>query len=54
MQVGGGGPKGLKDLGMREWVCGDCGAVHNRDVNAARNILRLGRQTACRSSIHTA
>ena len=49
------GPKGLKDLGIREWVCGDCGAVHDRDVNAARNILRLGRQTlAGGSSTHTA
>lgn len=35
------GPKGLKGLGMREWRCA-CGAVHDRDVNAARNILALG------------
>jgi IS605 OrfB family transposase len=34
-----GGPKGIAGLRMREWVCGDCGAVHDRDVNAARNIL---------------
>ena len=38
-------PKGLKGLGIREWVCCDCGAVHDRDVNAAMNILRLGHQT---------
>lgn len=38
-----GGPKGTEGLGIREWTCG-CGAVHDRDVNAARNILRLGRQ----------
>jgi IS605 OrfB family transposase len=33
-------PRGIADLGIREWVCSDCGAVHDRDVNAARNILR--------------
>ena len=38
-------PKGLKDLGVREWVCSDCGAVHDRDVNAAMNILRFGRES---------
>ena len=34
-----GGPKGIADLGMRQWTCSDCGAVHDRDVNAARNLL---------------
>ena len=36
------GPKGLKDLGVREWTCA-CGITHDRDVNAARNILAAGR-----------
>ena len=36
------GPKGLKGLGIRYWVCEDCGAEHQRDVNAARNILNTG------------
>ena len=39
-------PKGIAGLGMREWCCSDCGATHDRDVNAARNILALGRSAA--------
>src|SRR5450631_1404006 len=38
------GPKGIADLGIREWTCGDCGTVHDRDVNAAKNILAAGRR----------
>ena len=38
------GPKGLEGLGIREWVCCDCGSVHDRDTNSAINILRLGHQ----------
>ena len=34
-----GGPKGLEGLAVRQWTCGGCGALHDRDVNAARNIL---------------
>lgn len=35
------GPKGLAGLGVREWTC-ECGAVHDRDTNAAKNILAKG------------
>ena len=37
-------PKGRAGLGMRGWTCCHCGAVHDRDVNAARNILALGHE----------
>ncbi|MET3621790.1 zinc ribbon domain-containing protein [Burkholderia ambifaria] len=36
-------PKGIAGLRMREWACDGCGVVHDRDINAALNILRCGR-----------
>lgn len=36
------GPSGLSMLGVREWVCSECGSIHDRDVNAAKNILIFG------------
>ncbi|MGB0468592.1 MAG: RNA-guided endonuclease InsQ/TnpB family protein [Pontibacterium sp.] len=35
-------PKGIAGLGIREWTCSECGVTHDRDVNAARNILAVG------------
>jgi putative transposase len=36
------GPKGLEGLAVRHWMCSACGAVHDRDVNAAINIRDRG------------
>lgn len=35
------GPKPLK---VRGWTCGACGITHDRDVNAAKNVLTLGKR----------
>ena len=34
--------KQIKDLSVREWECPNCHTRHDRDVNAAINILRIG------------
>ncbi|MGW2377365.1 RNA-guided endonuclease InsQ/TnpB family protein [Kitasatospora sp. NPDC001683] len=34
---------GPKPLHVREWACSTCGVLHDRDLNAARNILAAGQ-----------
>jgi putative transposase len=48
---------GPKPLNVRQWTCAACGTVHDRDVNAARNVLALGRReslNACGGQVRPA
>jgi IS605 OrfB family transposase len=36
------GPRGVSGLNVKIWMCGECGDIHHRDVNAAKNILSAG------------
>ncbi|RKN21580.1 helix-turn-helix domain-containing protein [Streptomyces radicis] len=40
-----GAVRGKLPLNVRTWTC-ECGAVHDRDVNAARNVLAAGLAAA--------
>jgi putative transposase len=45
---------GPKPLSIRQWVCAACGTFHDRDLNAAKNVLALGRReslNACGSGV---
>jgi putative transposase len=41
---------GPKPLSVREWQCKACGTVHDRDVNAAKNVLALGQRERVNAS----
>ncbi len=52
-----GAKDGPKPLQVRTWQCKACGAVHDRDVNAARNVLAAGRAerlNACGGTVRPA
>ena len=50
LQITNSSPKGVAGLGIREWICDCCGQLNDRDVNAAKNILRFGRETLAEGS----
>ena len=35
----------LKDLSIRHWTCPNCGCEHDRDLNAAQNLCKVGAST---------
>lgn len=45
------GPKGQSGLDIRQWTCSTCGVLHDRDVNASRNILLRGQVQLALESI---
>lgn len=43
------GPRGLRGLAVRQWECA-CGVIHDRDLNAARNVLNAGAGSALKAA----
>ena len=41
-----------KDLRVRKWTCPNCGMVHDRDINASKNILRKGIEMLTKDGTH--
>ena len=41
-----------KSLNIRKWTCPKCGSVHDRDINAAKNILSKGIKILTKDGTH--
>ena len=41
-----------KDLTIRKWTCPRCGSIHDRDINAAKNILSKGTTILTKDGTH--
>ena len=41
-----------KDLKVRKWICPNCKTHHDRDINAAKNILRKGIEILTKGGTH--
>ena len=41
-----------KNLRVRKWICPECGTVHDRDWNAAKNILSKGIEMLTKDGTH--
>ena len=42
----------IKDLTIRKWTCPKCGSIHDRDINAAKNILSKGIEILTKDGTH--